>query len=159
MKPYLTPHPTLAVFLEWGILVVTILLVFSPFIYLGFRKWKKHLPVDIKWVLFSYFCSFWIYIAWDLVLLSKIDRFIYNNYINTGWLQDAITDPGFKMIFINVLGWPLLVFYCTKLMKNRFTRRNFILSFLTSLLFFCVLAGILIFAIGAAFAYAGSHYF
>ncbi|MFZ2484390.1 MAG: hypothetical protein WAX80_02650 [Minisyncoccia bacterium] len=160
MKPYLTPNPTLAFVIEWGVLIISILLVFSPFIYLGIRKWKRHLLINWKQVIGAYLSSFAIYFVWEWVILDKLDQFISNNYINAGWLQNAFFDPGFRMIFVVVITWPLLVFYCSKLVtRERFTLLNFITSFIISILLFCGLVVLLFYAMAAALGYAGSHYF
>lgn len=150
MKPYLNPNPTLAFIIEWGVLIISLLLVFSPFIYLGIRKWKRHLPVSWKQVFASYFFSFLIYFVWEWIILNKIDRYIYNNFINTWWLQSAIGDPGFKMIFIIILGWPTLVFYCIKLVKGKFTKKNFVIS-----LFIAILGILMLFFITLYWAVVG----
>jgi hypothetical protein len=159
MKPYLTPNPALAFVIEWGVLILSILLVFSPFIYLGIRKWKKHLPITWKQIFISYFSSFLIYYVWDWVVLDKLDRWIYNSYINSGWLQNAFFNPSFRMIFINIITWPLLVFYCTKLVKERFTRKNFIISLLVAIAMFILLTSILAFMTAWALTNIGSKYF
>ena len=159
MKPYLTPNPTLAFVIEWGVLILSIILVFSPFIYLGIRKWKKHLPISWKQILASYFSSFLIYYVWDWIILNKLDRYLYNNYINSGWIQNAFLNPSLKMILILTITWPLLVFYCTKLVKEKFTLKNFIVSLVISVILFCIIIVFLIFLIGAALTSVGKNYF
>lgn len=159
MKPYLYPNSTLAVIIEWGILILSILLVFSPFIYLGVRKWKKHLLITWKQVFSSYFLSFLIYYVWEFVILDKLDRWIYNSYINSGWLQDAFLNPSFKMIFIVVIGWPFLVFYCTKLVREKFVLKSFLISLFIAVVTFIVLISILFFMMAWVLTIVGNKYF
>lgn len=159
MKPYLTPNPTLAFVIEWGVLIISILLVFSPFIYLGIKKWKKHLQISWKQIFASYFLSFLIYYVWEVVIIGKLDRFVYKNYINTTWLQDAITNPGFKMIFVVVTMWPILVFYSTKLVKERLTLLDFFVSLGISTLLFCSFVILLFYLMAVALGYVGRTYF
>jgi len=160
MKPYLTPNPTLAFFIEWGVLIISILLVFSPFIYLGIRKWNKHQEISWVDVILSYIQSFIIYFIWEFIIIHKIDRYIYNNYINTGWLQDAVGDPGFKMIFIVVLGWPLLIFYSIMAIKQgKFTLKNFIVSLVIAIALFASLVSLWIFLVMVGLGYIGRTYF
>lgn len=160
MKPYLLPNPNLAFVIEWGVLIISILLVFSPFIYLGIRKWKKHLLVSWAHVAGAYLLSFVIYPIWDWWILGKVDRYIYDNYVNSGWLQDAISDPGFRMIFIVVIAWPLLVFYSSKLItKGRFTLLNFIISLGASILLLIALVALWAFLVVVGLGYIGRTYF
>lgn len=159
MKPYLTPNPPLAFVIEWGVLLLSILLVLSPFIYLGIRKWKKHLPISWKQVFISYLSSFAIYFIWELVILDKLDSWIYNSYVNSGWLQDAFFKPSFRMIFMVATLWPILIFYCTKLVKEKFTLKNFIVSLVISILFFCGLVVLLFFLMTIAMGSIGRNYF
>ena len=159
MKPYLTPNLSLAFVIEWGVLIISILLVFSPFIYLGIRKWKWYLSVSWKQIIASYFLSFAIYYIWEWVFLDKLDRFIYNNYVNTGWLQDAFYNPSFKMIFIVMVVWPLLIFYSTKLIKEKFTRKNLIMSLITASIFFVLIVLLAVFLAVSRLSIIGNKYF
>ena len=160
MKPYLTPNPILAFVIEWGVLILSILLVFSPFIYLGIRKWKKHLLISWKQIFISYLSSFAIYYVWDWVILNKLDRWIYNSYINSGWLQDAFFDPSFKMMFIVVIGWPLLIFYVVMALKQgKFTLKNFVLSLIVAIIFFASMVIIWLYLMVIGLGYIGSYYF
>jgi len=118
---------------EWLILIVSILIVFSPFIYIGIKKWKWHQMVSWVQVLLAYILSIAIYYIWWIVI-SKIDRFIYNNHLLGKWAFDVIDFSAEAMVFSVILIWPFLVFYSTKLVKGRFTIWTFGLSLLFSLL-------------------------
>ncbi len=115
--------------------------------------------VNWKQVIYSYLYSFIIYFVWEWVILNKLDRFIYNNYINTGWLQDAVTDPGFKMIFVVVISWPMLIFYSMKLVKEKFSLFNFIVSLTVTMLFFCGLVVLWFYVMVIGLGYIGRTYF
>jgi len=139
---------------EWLILSISILLVFSPFIYLGVKKWKRHLSVNWWQVILAYILSVLFFYVFDWVILGKLDKLIYSNYQELGWIQDAITDAGSHMIIIVIIVWPLLVFYCTKLVKEKLTVLNFVLSLLFALLMFGWLVALYIhFLMKALFEY------
>ncbi|KKQ83222.1 MAG: hypothetical protein UT07_C0008G0029 [Parcubacteria group bacterium GW2011_GWB1_38_8] len=158
MKPYLTPNPTLAFVIEWGVLIISILLVFSPFIYLGIKKWKKNLPVSWKQVVGAYVSSFAIYFIWEWVILVKIDMWLYNGFTNTGWLRNVLSGPSFKMIFITMFGWPLLAFYCTKLIRDKFTFLNLSLTGVFGLIFLILLFILYMFLSVSALVNIGNNY-
>lgn len=160
MKPYLTPNPTLAFVVEWGILIISILLVFSPFIYLGFRKWKRNLSVGWLHVIGAYILSFAIYLIWDWWILGKVDKWIYNNFTNTHWLQQAIFKPSFRMIFIATIGWLIMVFFSSVLIKNKpYNLIHFISALAISIAMFFVLLKVWMFLTVVALGQIGSNYF
>src|SRR3989344_4127824 len=130
MKPYLTPNPTLAFVIEWGVLIISILLVFSPF----------------------------IYFIWEWVILVKIDMWLYNGFTNTGWLRNVLSGPSFKMIFITMFGWPLLAFYCTKLIRDKFTFLNLSLTGVFGLIFLILLFILYMFLSVSALVNIGNNY-
>ncbi len=151
----------LAFVLEWGVLIISIFLVFSPFIYLGIRKWKKHLPVNWWQVIGAYLSSFAIYIMWDWWILVKVDDWLLHSvYADANWWRRVLYNPGFKMIFITLIAWPALVFYSCKLMiKEKFTLLNFVLSLIISISLICGLIALYAFVMVVILGQIGSKYF
>ena len=146
--------------IEWGIFIASIFLVFSPFIYLGFRKWRKNLAVSLWQVVGAYLLSIAIFPTWNWFILGKVDRFIYNNHQNLSWLQDAVSDPGFKMIFVGVIGWSLLAFYCGVLLKkNPYNLKHFIYSLISTLVLFGILTASTFYLMLIALGSIGRDYF
>src|SRR5690606_11986979 len=105
----------LAEVVGWFIFIASFLIVFSPFIYLGYRKWKKKLPISWLAIILSYLFSFTIYWAleWNLVFL--IDDILRESYRNSWWLRDAMSDSEARMFFCVIFAWPLTVFYVFKI--------------------------------------------
>src|SRR3989344_2114178 len=130
----MTPNPIMEFVVEWGVLLVSILLVFSPFIYLGIRKWRKHLSVTFMQVIGAYLISFFLYVS-EWIVLNKLDVWSYSNFPNAQWIRDAIFSPFFRTIFITGLAWPALVFYCSVLIKKRpYNVWHFVVSLFISIL-------------------------
>ncbi len=159
MKPYLTPNPTLAFIIEWVFLIVSILLVFSPFLYLGIRKWRRHLSVNWKQVIGAYLVSFAIYPIWDWWLFGKVDRWIYESYINTHWLQNAFLESSVRIIPVLIIVWPLLIFYSNKLVKEKIIKKDMIILAFVAIGLFILLLLLLVFMIGWSLTTVGSQYF
>ena len=159
MKPYLTPNLSLAFVIEWGILIISILLVFSPFIYLGIRKWKQHLLVNWKHVIGAYLLSFALY-SLHFWVLSKVDSFLYDNHPNSSWLQHAIANVLFHELFMIIPLWSLLIFYCSKLIiKSRFSLLHFIISLALSILLFFSLIVVTLYLMAVTLGSIGRNYF
>ncbi len=154
------PNSFLALVIEWGILLISILLVFSPFIYLGIRKWRKHLSVNLWHVIGAYLISFAIYPIWDWWILGKVDRLIYNNHFSYGWLREAFSDAGFRMIFVVGISWPLFVFYSSILIKKRpYSIWHFVTSLAMFISMIYILWKVAMFLIAVGLGYIGRTYF
>jgi hypothetical protein len=145
-----------SIIVEWLILIVSILVVFSPFIYLGIRKWKKHLSVTLLHVLIGYLFSFCIY-SINLWAMSSISDLTYPKYI---LLENVLDDVIFHQIFIVIPIWSLLIFYCSKLIiKNRFSIWHFLVSLIFSILLFSGLVALLFYLMAIGLGYIGRTYF
>ncbi len=118
----------------------------SPFIYLGVRKWKKHLLINWVHITAGYIMSFLIY-AFHVWVLS-----------NTSFRQSD--NIFFREFFIVIPLWSLLVFYCSKLLVVKpYSIWHFLISLAISIVMFCSLIAVLFYAMVVALGYIGRNYF
>ena len=106
-----------AEFVMWIYGTISVLLVFSPFIYLGYRKWKKKLPVSWWMVFGAYFSSALIYVIWNIAIWAALDELLRRYYVNYWWLTNALLEGGAGPFFGIIIGWPLSPIYILMAIK------------------------------------------
>lgn len=148
----------LAFIIEWGTLLISILLVFSPFIYLGIRKWKRHLSVNLGYIIAGYILSFLIFL-FIFYIAHRVDRWVYNNHSDYMWLMNSVGEALSHSILFDPLLWVLLVFYCNKLLRNRFTILNSFASAIIASLLAWGFVELFIYTAGIVLGYIGRNYF
>ena len=155
MKPYLVEQPTLAFLIEWGGLILVLALVFSPFFIIRLQRFR---PSRWQHILAAYFLSATLLLLTE-IFASKLDRWVYESFINTGWLQDSIGNIIFKLFFIIPIVYPILIFYSTKLLFGKFTTLNLAVSLVLSLLFFVSLVALVAYLVAWGLGQIGMNYF
>ena len=142
MKPYLVENAQLAFLIEWGGLILVLALVLSPFLVIRLQRFK---PTRWRHIVGAYVGSFVLFLS-TIKIVDCIGNWTIENFINAGWIQEAITNLLFKEILLSVVIYPLLIFYGTKLVKTQFTKLNFFTSLFLSVVLFIGLAIILAYA-------------
>lgn len=100
-----------AEFVSWVVFGISFVLVFSPFVYLGYIKWKQKLSISWWLVGGAYVSSLLIYLIWCWGALWIADTLLQKYYTNSWWLTTALVDGMGWMMFGVLLGWPLLASY------------------------------------------------
>ncbi|MEK7176745.1 MAG: hypothetical protein AAB719_00385 [Patescibacteria group bacterium] len=154
MKPYLTPNEPLAFVIQWGLLIVSILLVFSPFIYLGIRKWKKQLTVGWWQVMGAYIASVVIFVFYMYFASSKLGDWLVAKY---PWLDYPFVEALSHLLLVFPLVLVLSVFYSTLLIRSKFTILNIIVSILIAAIITWIFILLLPYAVGLMLGYIRSH--
>ena len=108
-KAYLEPNNTIAFLVEWGGLVLFLALVLAPFLIIRHRLFR---PTRIWHIVGAYAGSFGVFIVLMWVA-GKIDEWLLNNFINTGWIQEASDWSILKNWLLLLFTWPLSIFYAT----------------------------------------------
>lgn len=155
MKPYLEPNPLLAFFIEWGGLVLVLALVLSPFAIILLRRFR---PTRWKHIILAYVSSF-VMFALVFFVISKIDKWLLSNFINTAWIQQPLRNILFRETLVLLLVYPLSTFYSVKLLYNKFTKKRFFISLAIAFLFFVTLVTILTYFVVWGLGHIGRTYF
>lgn len=136
MKPYLTENLPLATLIEWGGLVLVLALVLSPFFIIRLQRFK---PTRWRHIVGAYVSSLAIYFAIEF-LISKIDRWLLENFINTSWIQTPFEEILFKITIFLLFFYPISTFYSTKMLFQRFTKLNLFFSILIAITIFFLIS-------------------
>lgn len=129
-----------AEFVGWVYGIVSIVFVFYPFIYLGYRKWKKRLPVSWWMVFGAYFSSALIYVIWNIAIWAALDELLRRYYVNYWWLTNALLEGGAGPFFGIIIGWPMTIFYVCKIKLEKFTLKNIALALVSAITMFALLS-------------------
>lgn len=154
MKTYLEPNETIAFLVEWGGFVVFLALVLAPFLIIRYRWFR---PTRIWHIVGAYAASFGVLIPLILII-NKIDRLIYYNFINTHWIQEPLGNILFRGNIL-LLIWPLLIFYSTKLLFGNLTKKRFFIALTIAILFLALLLYIMMYIIAAGLGQIGQEHF
>lgn len=131
--------------LKWGLLSISTLVIFSPFVYLGVRKWHQNKPVYLWHAVTVYLASFLLFIGtvWVVASCGKL--------ANTWEVLDVFDSVNSYLFFVCAFLWPLQTFYLAKLVRNTLTFLN---AFVALLIACGIFAGlVLVFAYALAYAF------
>lgn len=154
-KPFLQPNETLAFLIEWGGLILFLALVLAPFFVLLLKKFR---PTRWHHIVLAYLSSFGI-LSCLIFIISTIDTWFLNNFVNTAWLNDPLDNIIFRSTLPLLSSWPLAIFYSTKLLYKKFTKKRFFISLGLSILFFITLVVILAYVVVVGLGHIGRTYF
>ena len=154
---YLEQNDTVAFLIEWGGFAVALLLVLSPFIFIWFKKYRP-----TKWwqLIFVYLISFVMFRFVELVTSAIHDDWLRENFVNYGWVADAIVGITFKQWGTFLIGWPLLLLYSIRLYKGKeLSWGAWLVTVGAALLFFCVLVVISAYIVVIGLGQIGAEHF
>lgn len=126
----------------WIYGTISVLLVFSPFVYLGYRKWRRHLPISWWMVFLAYIISPIIFWVWSWWIWGLTDSLLQKYYSNSWWITNALLEGGAGPFFGVIVGWPALIFYVVWIKFEHFTLKSFLLSTTLAIVMFMALAGL-----------------
>lgn len=160
METYFRAGPTLILVIEWVFFLLSAFFIFLPFAYLGFRKWKRKLSISWWQVILAYLTSLVIFVICAWFGFWSATELTHNYFSNGYYLQDAIENNVFDLLWVSILGWPMLVFYCYMALKQgKFTLKTFLISLVIALALLASLVAIFFYVMVFGLAYASQKIF
>jgi len=155
MTTYLTNSGFLVPLIQWGGLVLILALVLCPFFIIRLPRFK---PAKWRHIIGAYLISFVTYFA-TYYLWITLDEWAANNRVYNYYL---VQSPFFFGLFwatnALLIGYPLLIFYSSKLLYGSINRKRFYISLGIAIPMFILLVSTIIFVMAYGMGQAAKYF-
>ena len=137
--------------IEWGGLLLILLITLSPFLIIRHRVFKP----TRWWHIVGAYASSFALLALTIWLFVLTDQWVIENYLTTFELSGALDDAFMYLFLLLLFLYPISIFYSGKMLVGKSSKKQFIVTFVIFILFIGVLYmvayNLFVYAVGQAF--------